>query len=455
MILKTVKNIVLLFFISSLLGICLQEQDIYAMPPVRKITLPNGLVVLHSEDHSLPFVTLELLIDAGSRRDPPEQEGLANLTAEGLLLGTSGHTVAVINEELDFMGASLSASSGRDYATLSLRVLKKDLDRALSLFMEVLTQPAFPDDEIKREVVKTLAALQAEEDQPGEVAGKAFQKALFLTSPYGHPAIGTRESLPRMGRDAVFNFYKTYYYPNNCILAVVGDVSPEEVKQRLLPRFETMVPAEIPTESFNLTFAKDPETITINREITQANIIIGTAGISRDNPDFYAVSVMNYILGGGGFASRLTEEIRNKRGLAYSVESFFDTGKYPGSFQIVLQTKNLSASEAISLGRQQMELIQKEPVSDKEFEGAKKYLVGSFPLRLDTQSKLAAFLLQVQYYGLGLDYPEKYPSLIKSVTKDDILRVANKYLHPERSVLVVVANLKDAKLKNTPKRGEK
>ena len=455
MILKTVKKILLLFFISSLAGICLQEQDIYAMPQVRKITLPNRLVVLHSEDHSLPFVTLELLIDAGSRRDPPGQEGLANLTAEGLLLGTSGHTVAVINEELDFMGASLSASSGRDYATLSLRVLKKDLDRALSLFMEVLTQPTFPDDEIKREVVKTLAAIQAEEDQPGEMAGKEFQKALFLISPYGHPAIGTRESLPRMGRDAVFNFYKTYYYPNNCIVAMVGDVSPEEVKQRLLPRFETMEPAEIPPETFNLTFAEGPETITINREITQANIIIGNAGISRDNPDFYAVSVMNYILGGGGFASRLTEEIRNKRGLAYSVESFFDTGKYPGSFQIVLQTKNLSASEAISLGRQQMELIQKEPVSDKELEGAKKYLVGSFPLRLDTQGKFADFLLQVQYYGLGLDYPEKYPSLIKSVTKDDVLRVANKYLHPERSVLVVVANLKDAKLKNTPKRGEK
>ena len=455
MILKTVKNIVLLFFISSLLGICLQGQDIYAMPPVRKITLPNRLVVLHSEDHSLPFVTLELLIDAGSRRDLPGQEGLANLTAKGLLLGTSGHTLAVINEELDFMGASLSASSGRDYATLSLRVLKKDLDRALSLYIEVLTKPAFPDDEIKREVVKTLAALQAEEDQPGEVAGKAFQKALFLTSPYGHPAIGTRESLPKMGRGAIFNFYKTYYHPNNCILAVVGDVSPEEVKQKLLPLIDTMEPAEIPPETFNLTFANGPETITIHREITQANIIIGNAGISRDNPDFYAVSVMNYIFGGGGFASRLTEEIRNKRGLAYSVESFLDTGKYPGSFQIVLQTKNLSASEAISLGRQQMELIQKEPVSDKELEGAKKYLVGSFPLRLDTQSKLAAFLLQVQYYGIGLDYPEKYPSLIKSVTKDDILRVANKYLHPERSVLVVVANLKDAKLKNTPKRGEK
>jgi zinc protease len=454
MILKTVKNILLLLFISAVLGIYFQEKDIYAMPQVRKMTLPNGLVVLHSEDHSLPFVTLELLINAGSRRDPPGQEGLANLAAEGLLLGTSGHTLAVINEELDFMGASLSASSGRDYATLSLRFLKKDLERALSLFMEVLTKPTFPDEEIEREVAKTLAALKSEEDQPGEVAGKAFQKALFLASPYGHPVIGTRESLQKIGREAIFNFYRTWYHPNNCILAVVGDVSPEEVGQRLVPRFETIESAKIPPEIFNLSFAGGPETITINRDISQANIIIGNAGISRDNHDFYAVSVMNYILGGGGFASRLTEEIRNKRGLAYSVESFFDTGKYPGSFQIVLQTKNLSASEAISLGRQQMELIQKEPVSDKELEGAKKYLVGSFPLRLDTQSKLGAFLLQVQYYGLGLDYPEQYPSLIQSVTKEDILRVARKYLHPEKSVLVVVGNLRDAKLKNTSKKGE-
>jgi zinc protease len=153
---------------------------------------------------------------------------------------------------------------------------------------------------------------------------------------------------------------------------------------------------------------------------------------------------MNYILGGGGFSSRLVETIRNRRGLAYSVASFFDPGKYPGSFQIALQTKNSSAREAIALSFQEMERIQVELVSEKELEGAKRYLIGSFPMRLDTQGKLANFLTQVEFYGLGPDYPEKYPTLIQSVTREEVLRVAKKYLHPKNTILVVVANLKEA-----------
>jgi zinc protease len=153
---------------------------------------------------------------------------------------------------------------------------------------------------------------------------------------------------------------------------------------------------------------------------------------------------MNYILGGGGFSSRLVVEIRNKKGLAYSVASYFDPGKYPGSFQIALQTKNSSAREAIAISIQEMERIQKELVSEKELEGAKKYLIGSFPMRFDTQGKLTNFLTQVEYYGLGLNYPEKYPSLIQSVTREEVLRVARKYLHPKKYVLVIVANLKEA-----------
>jgi len=444
MTLDTAKRPLFMLLIFFLFISFFGGNDLQAMPPVQKTVLPNQLTILHSEDHSLPFVTVELLIDGGSRRDPSGQEGLAYLTIQGLLLGTSGHTLTQINEEMDFMGASLSASPGRDYSSLNLRVLKKDMDKALDIFMEVLTQPAFPDEEIKREIEKTLAAIQTEDDQPGEVAEKEFRKALYLSSPYGHPVNGTKESIPKITRESVLRFYKEMFHPNNFILAVIGDITAEEVKARLFPRLEKMQTAEITQIPFDAKYAKGPETIRINREITQANIILGNEGISRENPDFYAISVMNYILGGGGFASRLLEEIRNKRGLAYSVESFFDPGKYPGSFQIVLQTKNTSAREAISLALQQVDLIRKEPVSDKEIEGAKKYLIGSFPMRLDTQAKLANVLLQIQYYGLGLDYPGKYPSLIQSVTKEDVLRVAKKYLQPDNCILVVVANLKDA-----------
>ena len=434
----------LLIFPFSLLGLILLAGSSPAMPPVQRMVLPNKIVLLISEEHSLPFITLQLLVDSGSRKDPSGKEGLARLVARGLLLGTSQRTVNAINEELDFMGASLDSSCSRDYATVHLRVLKKDLDRGLALFLESLTQPTFPEGEVRREVEKTLAAIQAAEDQPEEVAEKEFQKDLFLTSPYGHPVEGTKESVPRITREAIVQFYRNYYHPNNSILVVVGDITLEEVKAKLLPRLAKWPMGEAPGMPFKGEFAKGPKTVKIDRAITQANIILGHRGVSRENPDFYALTVMNYVLGGGGFSSRLMEEIRNRRGLAYSVASFFDPAKYPGSFQIVLQTKNASAREAISLSLQQMERIRKEMVSENELEGAKKYLIGSFPMRLDTQGKLVNFLGQVEYYGLGLDYPEKYPSLIRSVTREEVLRVAKAYLHPEDYLLVVVANLKEA-----------
>jgi zinc protease len=200
------------------------------------------------------------------------------------------------------------------------------------------------------------------------------------------------------------------------------------------------------TLRFRGTFAGGPKTVKINRPVTQASIIIGHEGISRDNRDFYALSVMNYILGGGGFAARLFEEIRNRRGLAYSVASYFDPRKYPGSFQIALQTKNVSAGKAMEVALKEMKKIRRKPVRRKELEAAKKYLIGSFPMRVDTQDRLARFIGQVEYYGLGLDYPDRYPSLIGAVTRGDVRRVARDYLHPEKCLTVIVADLKAAGL---------
>ncbi len=447
MISKKIKFYIsaLTFGLVLLLGPGLRGDSLLAMPPVHRMVLPNRLVLLFAEEHSLPFLTLQLLVDAGSRRDPAGMEGLAHLTAQGLLLGTSQRTVTAINEQLDFMGASLSASAGRDYSTLRLRVLKKDLDQGVDLFLEALTQSIFPEKELQRQVDETLAAIQSEEDQPGEVAEKVFQKNLFPASPYGHPVEGTRESLPRIKRKSIMQFCRDHYRPDQAILALTGDLTLEEVKTKLLPRLDKWSPGKTLKNSVKTAgFVKGPKRITVNRQISQANIILGHGGVSRENPDYYALSVMNYILGGGGFSSRLMEEIRNKRGLAYSVASFFAPAKYSGSFQIILQTKNASAREAISLALRQMERIRKEPVSEKELEGAKRYLVGSFPMRLDTQGKLVNFLSQVEYFGLGLDYPKKYSGLIQSVSREEILRVAQKYLHPEEAILVAVANLKEA-----------
>lgn len=416
----------------------------FSLPFTERVTLQTGLRLIVSEDHSLPFVTFQLIINGGSRIDPPNEEGLSYITAKGLLHGTTRHTAQHMNNTLDFLGANLSSSSSKDYISVALKVLKKDLVQGFNLFMDAITQPVFPEDEFRREIQRTLGAIKSIEEDPGRLSEREFFKTLFATSPYGHPVMGTGESLARLTRSDLVSFHNTYIRPNQAILVIVGDVSLNEIKKDLMGRLETWFPGEVSKLSHEQPPVSSAKTLTIDRAITQANIVLGNLGPPRNNPDFFPMVVMNYILGGGGFSSRLLTEIRAKRGFAYSVRSAFDFKKYTGSFSVSLQTKNDSAREAISIVLAEMKKIQTEPVTDKELEGARKYLTGSFPLRLDTQAKLASFLAQVEFYGLGNDYNDKYVSHIKAVTKEDVQRVAKKYLNPGASTLVVVGNLKEA-----------
>lgn len=420
-----------------------------AAPDVQRKILPNGLTLLVSEDHALPFVTFQFLIDSGSRRDPCGEEGLAYLSAKGLLLGTDSHTAEAINRELDFMGAAVDVSTERDFVTLSLRVLKKHSDRGFGILAEILTRPVFPEAEIRREKERTLGLIQAKEEQPGEFADEAFQRALFLNSPYAHPIEGTKESLMRIDRDSLSRFHRSYYHPNKAILTIVGDTTWAELEKSIIPFLSGWSLQAVPQDEPAIAFAEGPKSVQIERRISQANIVLGNPGLSRENPDYYAAVVMNYILGGGGFSSRLMEEIRTRRGLAYSVDSGFEPYKYAGAFEIALQTKNASAREAICLALQEMKRMREKRVSSKELSEAKSYLIGSFPLRINTQAKLARFLGQVEYFNLGLDYMEKYPSLVRAVTSDQILQVAKRYLHPESRILVVVGDLKEAGLEGS------
>lgn len=440
------KKVLIGFILCVLFILSFSLRDSLAgnLPKVERMVLSNRLVLLVSEEHSLASVTCRLLIDGGSRRDPAGKGGLANLTARGLLQGTAGRDAGAFNRALDSIGASLNASVHRDYATLSMRVLKKDLDHGISLFMEALTQPVFPAEEIEREVQRTLAAIQTAEENPARVAAKTFRSTLFRAGPYAHPVEGTRESVSGLTRDEAVQFFQTFYHPNKAIMAVTGDITMGEVNEKFIPPLTRWSRGREADGDFTNSFANGPKTVKINREITQANIILGHMGIRRENPDYYALSVMNHILGGGGFGSRLFEEIRVKRGLAYGVHSGFDSGISIGSFRIVLQTKNESSREAVSICIREMKEMQKEMVSEEELERAKKYLTGSFPLRLDTQQELAHFLVQVEFYKLGLDYPEKYPELIRSITREDILRTAKTYLHPENYILVILADLEGA-----------
>jgi zinc protease len=411
-------------------------------------TLSSGMVVLHTERHSVPMVSIVMAIRTGSIADPSAKAGLAYLTAALLTEGTQKRTSREINEAIEFVGGSLSASAGADYTTVSLTVLKKDIELGFDLLSDIVLHPAFPEEEIMRKKRITMNWLIQQNEEPGAVASIAFSKAVFGAHPYGRQVQGTIETIPGINQQDLVDFHRGYFAPNNAIVSVVGDIGRDELKLLLDRYFGDWKQKEIPADALPGILPRNgPTVIKINKDLTQANIILGHLGITRVDPDYYAVTVMNYILGGGGFASRLMDNIRDNRGLAYDVHTYFSANRYSGSFQAGLQTKNESANTAIAEVIKEMERMRTEQVGDRELDDAKSYLTGSFPLRIDSNSKIAGFNLVVEYYGLGLDYVDRYPAIINAITKEDILRVARKYLDPANYVLVVVGNLEKADLK--------
>lgn len=430
---------------------CFLSADAFALS-AKKTSLQNGLVVLHSEEHSLPIMMLTLLVKASPLNEPREKAGLANLTAELLTEGTKHRKSTEISEEIEFLGASLDTSTSSDYIVIALSVLKKDIDKGFDLFSDILLNPVFPQQEVDRKKVLLKGSLKQREEDPSFVAERAFRKEVFGEHPYGRLVEGTDETIDNIKREDLVKFFSDYFLPNNSILSVVGDLTQEELNALVKRYLDSWIKADLPpTTPKVLTEKMTKKVIKVDKDLTQANIILGHLGISRDDPDYYAVSVMNYILGGGGFSSRLMQSIRDEMGLAYDVNSSFSLNKEKGVFQIEVQTKSKSTGLVISEILKQMERIRKEQVSDEEFSDAKSYLTGSFTRRLDTNRKIANFLALVEFYSLGLDYIERYPRYINSVTKEDIHRVARKYLHPDNCVLVIVSDQKKTDLEIPPK----
>jgi zinc protease len=442
-----IRKYFILLFIWFFTILFLPATDVYAVNANRTV-LPNGLIVLHSENHNLPIVMVTLIVKAGQVNEPAEKAGLANLAAELLSEGTKTRTSKVISEETDFIGASLDASAGSDYTTVTLSVLKKDVNKGFDLCSDILLNPSFPAEEIDRKKDIIKGSLKQHEEEPSFLAERAFRKEIFGEHPYGRLIEGSVETINAIQRDDLINFHKYYFLPNNSILSVVGDLTQEELIV-LLEKYLGGWKSEelLPRVAKKSEGSKARKVIKIEKDLTQANIILGNPGIGRENPDYYAVTVMNYILGGGGFSSRLMQTVREKMGLAYDVHSFFATYKETGSFQAGVQTKNESANAAIDEILKQIEKMKKEEVSEQELSEAKAYLTGSFPRRLDTNRKISDFLASIEFYNLGLNYDRKYIEYINSVTKEDVLRVSGKYLDPENGVLVVVADQKKAQLK--------
>jgi zinc protease len=416
---------------------------------VKRVKLDNGMIVAISPQHNLPMVTAAIAFDAGARRDPAGKSGLATLSASSLMEGSRTMSADELNRKVDFLGSDMDIDAGADYATASFTSLKRYWRDTLKLMAGVLTDPGLRSDDISRKQAEQVAGLKAAEEEPNYVAEITFLKQIFgENAPYGHPADGTVDTVQKLSAQDVRDFYHQFYRPEGAIAAVVGDVDPDEVVKALneaLAPLKGSVPVQKPPPAPPI--GPGAHITAINRDVAQANIILGFDGVARSNPDYYKLQVMNYILGGGGFASRLVKEVRSKAGLVYSIDSYFQAALFPGSFQVVLETKNQSANQAIAMVLEQIKRIQESQVSDAEIESAKKFLIGSFPLKLDTQSSIVSFLLQVQIYGLGLDYIDKYPGYIRAVTKEDVQKVARQYLHPDNYVLVAVANQSVAGIK--------
>lgn len=412
---------------------------------IKRMTLDNGAVLLVSEQHQLPMVTMTIAFDAGARRDPSDKAGLASLTARCLTLGAGQLSADQFNQKIDFMGSSLGVDAGEDFAEASFTTLKKYQSDTLGLLADVIQRPALHDDDILRKRAETVAAIRAAEQQPDYVAGVAFSKQMFDDQPYGHSADGSIETVGKLTPADVRNFYHQYYRMGSAVIAVVGDVDANQIKAELEKRLAgpagKVAPQPVPAPP---KVAPGVHLTLINRNVAQANLIMGFPGMERSDPDYYRFQVMNYVLGGGGFASRLMQVVRSHAGLAYSISSGNDAAKFPGAIRIELQTKNRSANEAMKLILQQIALIRAKPISDLELASAKKFLVGSFPLKFDRQSAIAEYLLDVELYGLGLNYMDKYPGYINGVTREQIQEVARKYLHPDAMILVAVTNQSEA-----------
>ena len=415
--------------------------------PTRSVT-SNGMTVLFLEQHFLPTVEIHALVKVGSAQDPPDKAGLANLTASLLDEGTLTRTSRQIAEQIDFVGGSLGAHAAEDFTTASARVLKKDADLGFTLLADMLQHPAFHKQEVERVRTQILGEIVSDDDDPGNVAMKAFHHLIFHGHPYSWPAHGTEETLNKITVADIQQFHVREYLPNQTILVIVGDLTQDQAAMLVQTHFGSWKKGPPPPYQLKKPAAIDRKMVQlIEKDLTQSTIVLGHTGISRTNPDYYAVTVMNYILGAGGFSSRLMDSIRDKQGLAYGIMSQFDTRLMPGAFFISLQTRTDVTNQAIAGVLTEIKGMRDAMVTDQELNEAKSFIVGSFPLRVDSSAKLANVLAQVELYNLGLDYFTQYPRAIEKVTKDDVLRVAKQYLDPQHYALVVVGSIAKAKVK--------
>ncbi len=417
----------------------LAAQPALATPKIQHWQTRNGAQVYFVPAHELPMVDLRVVFDAGSARDHGKA-GLAQLTNTLLADGAGPWSADQIADRFDSVGAQFGNDSLRDMAILSLRTLRapKQMDTAVDTFTAVLTRPHFSAKDFNRERARMLQGVRFALQEPGEVASRAFYKALYGDHPYASPPDGTEASLKALTRKQVEAFYERYYVARNAVVAIVGDLD-RAAAEKLAETVTGTLPAgqHAPTLPPVKPLAK-AETIRIHHPSSQTHVLVGAVGITRNDPERLPLVVANHVLGGGGLVSRLAEEVREKRGLSYSVYSGFQPMAAPGPFMLGLQTRNAKAAQALKVMDDTLKKYVAEGPTGKELEAAKKNITGGFPLALDSNRKIVGNIAMIGFYHLPLNYLDTYVSRIDAVSRRQAHADFDRHVHPGRMLTVIV-----------------
>ena len=411
-----------------------------AFPRVEPVKLSNGMEVYLLEDHELPLFKISALIRTGSVYEPDDKLGLAELT--GVVMrtgGTRSMSGDKINEKLEFIAGSIETSIGREVAGASLSVLKKDIEIGIKIFAEVLMYPIFAQDKFDLAKKKKEEKIRRRNDNPQSIAFREFRRLLFRDNPRGR--ISTLKTVANIRQEDLVDFHWKYFHPNNTILGVSGDFEREEILEKIEEVFK-----EWSTETIEVPPVASPDEIQgksvnyIYKDLPQSTIVMGHLAASKAHPDYFPFKVLNFILGEGGFSSRLMSEIRSNRGLAYSVGSFYGAEVDYGIFGAYCFTKPESTAECIDLISETIVKVKEEGVAPKEVAWAKSSIINNFIFEFTASSQIISKTIAIAYDKLPKEFLETYRERIMAVTIDDVNRVARKYLHPDRMVLLVVGN---------------
>lgn len=436
-------------FIRGLFAAGATAAAVFATPasaalPIESWTAQSGAKVMFMRAEALPMLDVRVDFPAGSRADPKGKEGLASATGDMLGRAAEGLTETEIADGFADTGAQFSGGAGTDSAGVQLRTLtsEPEFSKAMTLMKTVLQKPVFKADILARENSRAVASLKESLTKPDTLADRAFSKALYPDSPYG--TLVTEASLNAITLADVEQFYKTRYLGNKAVVSLVGDISREQAE-----KLANELTAGLPTgelegnplggaEFTELQAAMKGQTIQIEHPAAQSHVLMGLPAMRRGAPDYFDLLVANHVLGGGGFVSRLMDEIREKRGLAYSAYSYFMPAGDAGPFQAGVQTKKESTAEAVSIMRKTiLDFIEKGP-TQAELNAAKQNLIGGFPLRIDSNSKLIGNISMMGVHDMPLDYLDNWTAEIEKVTVQSAREAFAKHVNPEKLVTVVV-----------------